>query len=113
MTNAELQKLKDRSQELTNRYIALTAMDSNPVIDAIIREYTEEVKQLETVIHSKREYMYNFVDGGWNTEYAYTMEEAIEQAKARWVNSPNLQVNPKTFRVTNERELRSAMAMFY
>jgi hypothetical protein len=112
MTNAELQKLKDRSQELTNRYIALTAMDSNPVIDAIIREYTEEVKQLETVIHSKREYMYNFIDGGWNTEYAHCMEEAIEQAKARWTNC-NLQVNENTFRVTNEQELRSAMAMFY
>ena len=62
---------------------------------------------------TKQEYMYNFIGGGWNTEWAYTAEEAIAQARARWENSPNLEIDEKTFHVTNEQELRSAMAMFW
>jgi hypothetical protein len=44
---------------------------------------------------------------------AYTVEEAIAQARERWKNIPNLTIDEKTFRVTNEQELRSAMAVFY
>jgi len=57
--------------------------------------------------------MYNFKLGGWNTEMAYTVEEAIVQARERWKNIPNLTIDEKTFRMTNEKELRQAMSVFY
>lgn len=113
MTNAELGKIIDRRNTLYARIDVLSTMDSDPTIQAIKLEYAEEMTQLDKVINEKREYMYNFVGGGWNTEYARTVEEAIAQAKARWSDSPNLQIDEKTFRVTNERELRSALSLFY
>ena len=113
MTNAELSKLINRRNTLYARIDVLSTLDSNPTIQAIKLEYAEEMTQLDKVINEKREYMYNFVGGGWNTEYAQTVEQAVKQAKARWTDSPNLQVDEKSFHVTNERELRSALSLFY
>ena len=73
----------------------------------------KSIRPTSNATKSKCEYMYNFKLGGWNTEMAYTVEEAIVQARERWKNIPNLTIDEKTFRVTNEKELRSAMAVFY
>lgn len=113
MTKAELAKLIDRRNTLTARIDVLSTMDTNPTIQAIKLEHAEEMTQLDNLINEKREYMYNFIGGGWNTEYALTMEDAIQQAKARWGDDKRLQVDEKTFHVTNERELRSALSLFY
>ena len=113
MTNAELSKLIDRRNTLYARIDVLSTLDSNPTIQAIKLEYAEEMTQLDKVINEKREYMYNFVGGGWNTEYARTVEEAIAQAQERWGDDTKLQIDTKSFHVTNERELRSALSLFY
>jgi flavorubredoxin len=113
MTNSERTNLIERSKVLNIRINDLTRLLPSPSVQDIMNEYAEEINRLDKLVYSKREYMYNFQSGGWNTEIAYTVEEAIEQAKARWVNSPNLEINEKTFHVTDEKELRSAMAMFY
>lgn len=102
MTNAELQKLENRLHTLEKRMVSLQQLAyAQPVMDAMA-EYTEEIVQLRKAITEQREYEYNFIGGGWNTEIARTMEDAITQAKARWIDSPGLQVNEKTFRVVNE-----------
>lgn len=113
MTNAELAKLIDRRNTLYARIDVLSTMDTNHTIQAIKLEYAEEMTQLDNLISEKREYMYNFIGGGWNTEYAHTVEDAIKQARARWGDDNRLQVDEKTFHVTNERELRSALSLFY
>jgi len=117
MTNEELGKIIDRRNTLFARIDVLSTMDGDPTIQAIKLEYAEEMTRLDKVINEKREYMYNFVRGGWNTEHARTVEEAIAQAKARWANpqtlsfTTNIEVDEKTFRVTNEQELRSALSL--
>ena len=116
MTNTELAKLIDRRNTLYARIDALTTISTviaGPTLKDIKLEYAEELTRLDKLISEKREYMYNFVGGGWNTEYALTVEEAIKQAKARWGDDPKLQVDEKTFHVTNEKELRSAYSLFY
>lgn len=50
---------------------------------------------------------------GWNTEWATSKEEAIQLATKRWEDSPNLHVNPDTFRAAQQDDVDAHMALFY
>ena len=60
-----------------------------------------------------KEYLYNFVGGGWNSEFAKTKRGAIAQAKKRWVGSPNLVVDEKSFRISTPSDYNACMSLFY
>ena len=60
-----------------------------------------------------KEYMYTFVGGGWNTEYAKTKRSAIKQAKARWADCDGLEVNEASFHIPTETEMLMALSLFY
>lgn len=62
---------------------------------------------------NKIEWMYNFEGGGWNTEWAYTKEQAIAQAKERWSDSPKLVVNEQSFHPSTPEGMKSALSLFY
>jgi hypothetical protein len=59
-----------------------------------------------------QEYTYNFKGGGFNSEYATSLEEAIIQAKNRWSHT-NLVVDETSFRILTEDEERKLMNNFY
>jgi len=63
--------------------------------------------------NQRQEYIYNFIGGGWNSEYAYSLQEAISQAKARWGDSQTLIVDEKSFRVPTEAQMNLALSNFY
>lgn len=79
--------------------------------------YVSEGKSYDAAIteasKNKIEWMYNFEGGGWNTEWAYTKEQAIAQAKERWGDSPNLQVNESSFYPSTPEGMKSALSLFY
>ena len=60
-----------------------------------------------------QEYFYNFMSGGWNSEYAPSLEEAIIQAKNRWSDTPSLVVNEKSFRIKTREEEIDLLSNFY
>lgn len=60
-----------------------------------------------------KQWMYGFVGGGWNSEWAKTRKGAIKAAKLRWKDSPTLVPNEDTFHLATEEGLRSAMSLFY
>ena len=60
-----------------------------------------------------KEYLYNFVGGGWNSEFAKTKRGAIAQAKKRWAGNSNLQVIETSFRVSTPRDYQNLMSLFY
>lgn len=62
---------------------------------------------------NKIEFEYNFIGGGWNTEWAYTREQAISQAKERWGDSPNLRVDENSFYASTPEAMNSALSLFY
>ena len=105
MTKAELNKLIERRNKLEAR---ISVLDMNahrfdkyftPTFLEIKQEHAEEIAQLDKVINEKREYVYDFVGGGWNSEHAHTVEEAIDQAKARWADTnPWYELDTKSFR---------------
>ena len=58
-----------------------------------------------------QEYLYNFKSGGWNSEYATNIEEAIIQAKKRWSNPDD--VDETSFRVSTNEDYQRCMSLFH
>jgi hypothetical protein len=113
MTNAEYNKLSQRADVLATRCQTLRKMETLPMFDSIISEYTEEVDRIRKITSSKREYLYNFKSGGWNSEYALTVEQAIEQAKSRWADRDGLDIDEKSFRVSTQADYQNLLSLFY
>ena len=61
----------------------------------------------------KKEYLYNFVGGGWNSEWAKTKRGAIARAKKRWAGEAHLIVDPKSFRISTPRDYQACLSLFY
>jgi hypothetical protein len=61
----------------------------------------------------KKEYLYNFMGGGWNSELAKTKRGAIAQAKKRWADRPDLVIDKASFRVSTPRDYQNLMSLFY
>lgn len=113
MTNEQYHKLKNRAAELTERYHHLMTMEQTPIIQDIIGEYMEEAERITNLISTKREYLYNFKSGGWNSEYAFTSNLAYAQAMERWGDDPKLQIDPQSFRVSTPADMQAALSLFY
>jgi len=63
----------------------------------------------------KQEYFYYFENGGWNSEFATSIEEARQIAEERWAHLDSLTPAPKTFQPVkgNEAHYKSLLNMFY
>ena len=61
----------------------------------------------------KKEYLYNFIGGGWNSEFAKTKRGAIAQAKKRWADSKGLDIDLTSFRVSTPSDYQNLMSLFY
>jgi hypothetical protein len=124
MKQSEKKELTERFNLLSQRIKDLEAMNDqqlafsdgfNPhaLLLTIIDETTEEANKIEAILTTTREYIYNFKSGGWNTEFASTIEEAREKAIRRWKDLERLDVDPDSFRLTNANHLTSLMQMFH
>ena len=58
-------------------------------------------------------YLFGFVGGGWNSIQAKTKRGAIKAARQKYSCSPNLQVDPNSFRIRTEADERSLLALFW
>ena len=113
MTNEEKIKLEQRASTLTTRFEALMVMEQTPIIQDIIAEYMAEVDRIHAQTTVKREYLYNFKSGGWNSEYALTTEQAIAQAKERFNTNDGLDIDEKSFRVSTPADYQNCLSLFY
>ena len=58
-------------------------------------------------------YLFGFVGGGWNRIDAKTKRGAIKAARQKYSYSPNLQVDPNSFRIRTEADERALLALFW
>lgn len=58
-----------------------------------------------------KEYTYNFIGGGWNTEWANTKRQAIAQARKRW--GTNHELDENSFRISTKDEMKNLLSLFY
>ena len=126
MKKAERNKMLQRYTDLLNRvdtlqsilkHIDLEEGGENDLFD-IIKETESELAKIKDLKDKKREYLFNFTSGGWNSEYAFTEEQAIEQAIENYGQpsadgSGILDVDVKSFRVSTPSDYQALMSMFH
>jgi hypothetical protein len=62
---------------------------------------------------TKKEYLFNFVGGGWNSIIAKNKAEAIKLAKAEYNGSKSTKVDENSFRLKTEKDYKQLMSSFY
>jgi hypothetical protein len=117
MTEAQRQSGLSRISILKNRNINMHAMcnvmELSPIMEneiiEQIAENQEEITQLEKAISARYEFLFNFIGGGWNSEYAHTIEEAQSIAVGKYTN----QVDLNSFRVSTPADYNNLLSLFY
>ena len=61
----------------------------------------------------RKQYMFTFVGGGWNTVWAKTLPGAKRQALLEYGDDDGLNVELDSVHLTTESGLQSAMSLFY
>ncbi len=119
MNQTEKTQLESRKEILNRRHSRLSEMyhddysANNEILLEAIKEIEEEIARIINALTTKLEYLYNFKGGGWNSEYAYTVEEAIQQAKTRWDDNDGLRIDETTFRVSSPSDYQTLLSLFY
>jgi hypothetical protein len=124
MTKAERNQLLQRYTDLLNRLDDLNLIRENTTslfgedlqaqIITIIKETETEIEIIKER-KRKKEYLFNFIGGGWNSESAYYEEEAIEQAIFKYGHPDTqeiLRVDTKTFRLSTPSDYQNLLSMF-
>ncbi len=122
MTREQRDALKKRVVALGSRLDAIQTLTENMSdkggieISNIINETKAEIAALERTLATSLEFLFNFKGGGWNSEIAYTKEDAIEQALFKYGHPDTqemLRVDTSTFRVSTPSDFDALMRGFY
>ena len=74
----------------------------------------EEHKKLSKVKEPvRKEYLFNFKEGGWNSVYAFNKSQAIKYAKETWSDFKDLTVDVNSFRRSTPTESKQLMSSFH
>ena len=101
--------LSDYSEGLVGRGTQHSIISA--LLNTIAEKEAKAANKMPKVMANK-EFMFNFVGGGWNTVYAKTKRGAIAQAAKEYKNS-NLVPDPNSFRVSTPVDMKSALSTFY
>jgi predicted HNH restriction endonuclease len=123
MKKDERNKMLQRYTDLLNRVDTLQFILKNVEgyeegdLVAIIQETEAELAKIKNLKDNKRQYIFNFMSGGWNSEFAFTEEEALQQAIEKY-GKPNasggvLNIDERSFRVSTPTDYQSLMSSFY
>jgi predicted HNH restriction endonuclease len=123
MKKDERNKMLQRYTDLLNRVDTLQFILKNVEgyeegdLVAIIQETEAELAKIKNLKDNKRQYLFNFKSGGWNSEFAFTEEEALQQAIEKY-GQPNdsskvLNIDERSFRVSTPTEYQSLLSSFY
>ena len=122
MTREQRDAAKQRLVALSSRLDAIQTLTENMSdkggieIANIINETKAEIASLERTLATSLEFLFNFKGGGWNSEVAYTKEDAIEQALFKYGHPDTqamCQVDVSTFRVSTPSDFDAQMRGFY
>ena len=122
MTREQRDAAKQRLELLELRLDGISALTENmsdkggTTILSIIDETKTEIAALQKQLATKWEFLFNFIGGGWNSEVAFTKEDAIEQALFKYGHPDTqemLRVDTSTFRVSTPSDFDALMRGFY
>lgn len=121
MTRNQREAAKQRLEALELRLDGINALtknmsDQGAIMQPIINETVAEIVSLERTLATSLEFLFNFKGGGWNSEVAYTKEDAIEQAIFKYGHPDTqemLRVDVTTFRVSTPADYQANLSLFY
>ena len=124
MTREQRNKALQRLELLEVRLDGISAITDNGcpidmgnILQPIIDETKAELDLLERTLATKWEFLFNFKSGGWNSELAFTREEAIEQAIANYGQPSEdhkvLNIDVTSFRVSTTHDKAGLLSSFY
>ena len=121
MTNLQRTQLTSRLEKLSKRQTEIerilkfinkrvSTFDSGEMT-SIYQEAVEEAQSIQAQLGQRREYLFNFKGGGWNSEHAYTIEEAQEMAKKKYTYANEIDFN--SFRASTPSDYQACLSLFY
>ena len=124
MTREQRNKAIQRLELLEVRLDGISAITDNGcpidmgnILQPIIDETKAELDLLERTLATKWEFLFNFKSGGWNSELAFTREEAIEQAIANYGQPSEdhkvLNIDVTSFRVSTTHDKAGLLSLFH
>jgi len=120
MTNAQAQETQNRIKVLEQRINTLNDASEHYqrgsteyiTLSTTITEFELEAHTLRKSLNTRRDWLFNFVGGGWNSVTAYTLEEAIETATTKY-SGMGMDVDPATFRVSTPTDHTNLLSIFH
>jgi len=102
--------LEDYIQNLTSR-----GRKYNNAVEIINTINNAGLVKLERTprVFIRKQYMFTFEQGGWNTVWAKTLPGAKRQAIKEYKDSENLTVRLDSVHLATKKGLESAMSLFY
>ena len=79
------------------------------VMNQTIEENQTLIDQLTKATSARYQFLFNFIGGGWNSEYAHTKEEAQAEAKKKYSSEVDL----NSFRVSTPADYNNLLSLFY
>ena len=130
MNQTEKTQLESRKETLISRHSRLCEMyhddysAKNSILLEVIDEIAVEIEKITKALTTKVEYLFNFKGGGWNSEFALTVEEAQEQAIEKYgqptedygqptEDSKVTNIDLKTFRVSTPTDYSNLLSLFH
>jgi hypothetical protein len=118
LNQSELTLIKEALTDLQSQLVGvdaepagLTAYHKQHEIIGILNKVSDKPKVKKKL--SKKEYMFKFEEGGWNTVWAKTKNGAIKAALKKYKSSDGLTVRVDSVHEATEMELEIAMNLFY
>ena len=90
-----------------------TSVESKKLLKLIDKSIKD--KDVGNLIPDRQEFLYNFTNGGWNSEYASDKKQAYKQAIKRWGVGSDLanRVDKNSFRGSTPQDYNNEMSKFY
>ena len=124
MKNSERNQMLTRYEDLSLREDSLIALLATVDISAVmftqisnvLKETQSEILKIRSIKDQRIEFLFNFKGGGWNSEYAFTEEEALEQAIEKYgiptEYNKVLNIDTTSFRVSTPSDYQNLLSMF-
>lgn len=113
LRSTKLRQLKEADIETKQLVLKRAWMSASDEDRKHLDEMFNTLNEEWLFLRKRKEWIFNFVGGGWNTIMGVDKEEAINNAKEEWKNSKYLDVDNDSFRISTPEDYKTNLASFY
>jgi len=99
-------------RKLAKKHLLLTSLAGTVEALEALTDITKGIRDSIEYLESRKEWNFNWIDGGWNSTFAVTREDAIANAVSEF-SSDTLVPDSETFRVATDADTKALLSLFY